>query len=263
MNSKLRIENRKKESRNYFSYLKVLSVMYLLFASQIMQGQIGTWTALTNLEPNENMGIMLLMTDGTVMCHNQTGLSVGTGWDKLTPDASGSYVNGTWTTTASMTNDRLFFASQVLPNGKLFVAGGEYGQGDTAGEVYDPVADLWHATGAVVGKDDIYDGNSEILPNGVVLVGVQLSSGSATCLYYTPNTNAWTSAPSSPLNHDEAEWLKLPDSSILFVGINGTAACRFRPQTNTWISDAPTPVSLYDTYGSEAGSALMLPDQYG
>ena len=65
---------------------------------------------------------MLLLTDGTVMMENYAG----PGWLRLTPDASGNYATGLWTAIAPMSQERLFFASQVLPNGKVWVLGGEY-----------------------------------------------------------------------------------------------------------------------------------------
>jgi hypothetical protein len=68
---------------------------------------------------------------------------------KLTPDAKGSYVNGTWATLATEPVARLYFASQILPDGRLFVAGGEYsGPGlapnwSNTGEIYDPLTNTW------------------------------------------------------------------------------------------------------------------------
>jgi hypothetical protein len=64
---------------------------------------------------------MLSLPDGTVMMHdNDNGfgnLLNRDRWYRLTPDASGSYVNGTWSQLASMSTQRLFFASNVLPDG--------------------------------------------------------------------------------------------------------------------------------------------------
>ncbi|MBL0012210.1 MAG: hypothetical protein IPP30_00130 [Flavobacterium sp.] len=76
----------------------------------------GVWTKVTATAPHANHGVMLLLSDGTVMCHTNSGGADGHGnlWDKLTPDATGSYINGTWTTTAPMIDTRLFFSSQVL-----------------------------------------------------------------------------------------------------------------------------------------------------
>jgi hypothetical protein len=241
----------------------VIAIGYQLLAISCLNAQTGTWTQVATNAPHDNMGVMILMTDGTVLCHNSVGQTYGTGWDKLTPNSSGSYVNGTWTTMASMTHDRLFFPTQMMPNGKVFAAGGEYGSGDTAGEVYDPVANTWTKTEEVTSKQNIYDGNSEILPDGRILVGVQDGlNPSYNNLYYTNKTNLWATAPSnvSPYDHDEAQWVKLPDSSILFVGIASTASVRYRPQTSTWVDDATVPVSLYDTYGEESGPGFLLPN---
>ena len=60
------------------------------------------------------------LSDGTVIG------TQGKNWYKLTPDSSGSYVNGTWSTMASMSLERLYDATNVLPDGRVFVVGGEY-----------------------------------------------------------------------------------------------------------------------------------------
>ncbi len=243
---------------------KLLSPLILFICFQFitvspMNAQIGTWTALNNLEPNPGAGLFLLLTDGRIIV--QSTKDAYTGWDMLTPDASGSYINGTWTTLPDMNRPRLFFSSQVLPSGKLFVAGGEYYNGDTAGEVYDPVANTWTRTEKVVSHMNIYDGNSILLPNGQVLVGLQSGSNpSFDDQFYNPATNLWATAPIAPLNHDESAWVKLPDSSVLFMGIASTQSCRYRPQTNTWIADASAPEDVYDRYGEEAGCGVLLPN---
>src|SRR5580692_2258458 len=92
----------------------VIAISCQLLAISYLNAQTGTWTKLTNNAPAANMGVMLLLTNGTVMVHDTIGGTEGTGWELLTPDATGSYVNGTWSTLASMHNSRLFFSSQVL-----------------------------------------------------------------------------------------------------------------------------------------------------
>jgi hypothetical protein len=239
-------------------------LIYLFFLLSNIQNnsyaQTGTWTELTNAAPDYNQGVMLLLTDGTVICHNSSGSGFGTGWDKLTPDAHGSYINGTWSEIANMNNGRLYFSSQVLPSGQVYVAGGEYGPGGGYGEVYDPVANTWTPCGAMPSGDNVYDGNSEILYNGTVLQGVVIPTPSIENLFYTPSTNLYTSAPNSLYSHDESAWLKLPDSSILFIGISSTNTNRYIPKYNKWVKDASVPVQIYDTYGDESGAAFMLPN---
>src|SRR6186713_1622314 len=80
------------------------------------------WTPLTNLAP-AGLGTMMLLTDGTVMAQRAGVTNI---WYRLTPNSAGSYQNGTWSTIASMGLQRLYFASNVLTDGRVFVLGGEY-----------------------------------------------------------------------------------------------------------------------------------------
>lgn len=242
-----------------FPLLK-LSLLSVLIIGQA-KAQTGTWTALTNQAPDQSQGVMVLMTDGTVLCQDASGGNYGTGWDKLTPDATGSYINGTWSRIASMNNDRLFFSSQVLPSGKLYVGGGEYQTNYSTGEVYDPVANTWTLCGAVPNGYTLYDSPSELLYTGNVLTGPELGGHNSTGIFqWSPTTLAYTNETAAPLNHDETAWLKLQDSTVLYVGIGSNNSNRFQPKTNTWLTDANTPNNMYDTYGDEAGCALNLPN---
>jgi hypothetical protein len=84
------------------------AVFSLVFSFLAASSQAASWTALTNLMPFGTFpGTMLLLTDGTVMVHNAASGS-NDGWLKLTPDANGSYINGTWSTLASMSIQRLY-----------------------------------------------------------------------------------------------------------------------------------------------------------
>ena len=90
---------------------------------------------------------MRLLTDGTVMV--QSGSSGN--WLRLTPDSSGSYIDGNWTIDPinPMSTNRFSFASQVLPSGKVWVFGGEnYGPNDddvwtATGTIWNPVTNAW------------------------------------------------------------------------------------------------------------------------
>jgi hypothetical protein len=84
-----------------------------------------------------------------VLVHN----SCGRDWYKLTPDASGSYVNGTWSAISPLPKGYapLYFGSAVLPDGRLIIEGGEYNAATgrcnavwtTQGAIYNPVANTW------------------------------------------------------------------------------------------------------------------------
>lgn len=122
--------------------IKCLSFALLVLVSTF--GYASTWTPLTNLAPS-TIQLMMQLTDGSVLVQSYNGQT----WMKLTPDARGSYINGTWSLLAPSPTPRLYFASQVLPDGRVFVVGGEYsGPGllanwSNTGEIYDPVANTW------------------------------------------------------------------------------------------------------------------------
>src|SRR5580765_7052342 len=136
---------RKKEIFTSAAAMMALSVMFAPLSGRA----VGTWTRLTRTAP-ESVELMLLMPDGTVMAASQGGSSSGTGWFKLMPDSHGSYINGTWTTMASMHYSRLYYASDVLKDGRIFIAGAEYGSGTNSAEVYDPKSNTWTEVGPVL-----------------------------------------------------------------------------------------------------------------
>jgi hypothetical protein len=122
--------------------ISFLLVVFLLAVST--NGYADSWTMLTNLAPS-SIQLMVQMTDGTILVQSYNGQT----WMKLTPDSHGSYINGTWSTLAPQPIPRLYFASQVLPDGRFLAVGGEYsGPGllanwSNTGEIYDPVANSW------------------------------------------------------------------------------------------------------------------------
>ncbi len=242
---------------------KLLALLFFTFSFSfftLLNAQTGTWSMVAAPAPHPNMGVCLLMPDGTVICHNTSGGGEGRGWDRLTPDIHGSYANGTWDTIAAMINDRLFFSSQVLPNGKVYAAGGEYGAGGVAGEVYDPKTNTWTLCGPIPSGWSLYDANSEILYNGDVLEGPQIAdTGTQNCLIWSPATNNYTVAATALYGHDEAQWLKLKDSTIVTPGINTYNSDRYFPTNNTWQDEGLLPAFIWDGL-EEAGPGLMLPN---
>lgn len=104
------------------------------------------WQGLTNQAPTSNgVQIMIQSTDGSILVQAFDGQT----WMKLTPDSKGSYLNGTWTTLASEPTPRIYFASQIMADGRLFVVGGEYSgpalipDWSNTGEIYDPLSNAW------------------------------------------------------------------------------------------------------------------------
>ncbi len=221
----------------------------------------GTWSAVTSPAPGMNAGVALVLNDGSIMVKTETGGGDGIGntWNRLKPNAQGSYVNGTWSVLPAMASTRLYFSSQVLKNGKVYVVGGEYGTGygNIAGQVYDPVANTWSLM--PLPGNTVSDANSEILPNGKVLQAL-VAGSLKTNRIWDPATNTYAAGPTCIGIHNESAWVKLRDNSILMVDRNSLNTERYIPALNTWTVDATVPVPLYDVYGLETGGALLLPD---
>jgi hypothetical protein len=230
----------------------------------------GTWTSLARPFPGSGALEMMLLSDGTVMVHDGGGAASSV-WERLTPDSTGSYINGTWSRIAPMHLARVAFASNVLTDGRVFVLGGEYSGPNSdlnltnTGEIYDPVANTW-TTIPNFPKPVYGDDPSEVLPDGRVLAGYKL--GPQTYLY-DPATNAW-SAAGTKLHNDpsrEETWVKLPDNSILSYDItssiiSGTGhAQRYVPSLGQWVDAGTVPVLLSTAdVAHEIGPAFLLPD---
>ena len=127
-----------------------------LSATVHADGPSASWTPLANLSPGGSLGTMMLLTDGTVIAVSGfiTSADDSQHWFKLTPDAHGSYVNGTWSTLAPMTMPRLYFTSNVLQDGRVWVLGGEYTgpyldpNWAPSAEIYDPLKNTWSSVAA-------------------------------------------------------------------------------------------------------------------
>ncbi len=244
-----------------------------LVAVQPAAAQGQTWTRLLRSPPN-SVELLILLSDGTVMCSRQGG-AIGSAWYKLTPDIHGSYVNGTWTTLASMHDNRLYYSSQVVQDGRLFVAGGEYGTGSSRAEMYDPQTNIWtqlnipttvldpgQSSPVTGGPQMISDAISEMTADGRILIGPVGPRAFAATILYNPVTDVWTNGPNilHGVFQNEATWVKLPDQSILTIDSFTTTSERYISSTNTWINDRTVPVELYDPMDSEIGGAMLLPN---
>ncbi len=226
----------------------------------------GTWASISLPGQPANCGTMLLLTDGSVLVHDEPNNSTVSGsnrWYRLSPDSMGNYRTGTWQALANGPNSPLYFACSVLRDGRVFIAGGEYngtGPGDLlAAEIYDPVANTWTNIGTPAGWTEIADAPSAVLPDGRVLLGAINTNQTA---IYDPVANSWTAGPNKDdTRGTEETWVLLPDQTVLAI------ECDRRPRTekyvaaaNTWISTGNTPVALVDDSSDEVGAGLALPD---
>ena len=208
----------------------------------------GTWTALAN-QPAFNTSTMILLTDGRVMIQEE-----GTAhWHALTPNGSGSYVDGQWSTLRDMTFWRRYYASAVTKSGKMFVCGGEQSgdaKNSNKGEIYDPVADKWSPI-AVPPWSQVGDAVSCVLPDGRIIIGALLSGD---CLIYNPSTGLWATTGAQSGRTNEQTWILLPDNTILapqcFAPFRSE---KYIISLGTWRDDGQLPVNIVDPVMNEIG----------
>jgi hypothetical protein len=182
-------------------------------------------------------------------------------WALLTP-VNGSYINGTWTMLSNAPDSRTYYSTQVLENGNVFMAGGEYGSGGSDAVIYNPVTNTWTPIPSSVG--DFEDADSEILSNGDVLDAVVYPAKNDYTYIYNPTTNTWSQGPKlyRGTDADEQNWVKLADGSILMPDGEYTTE-RYIPGANgsigTFVNDATDAIAQTDSLG-EFGQGALLPD---
>ena len=236
----------------------------------------------TQVSGAPNASTCLLLTDGTVMC--QAG-EESHDWNRLTPDQNGSYANGTWSSMQSFpsTYGPLYYASAVLPDGRVIVIGGEYNTGTpdcesgtgcdvNTGYIVDPnTGNPWTALtppGPTGWGSNVGDAVSVVFPDGTFVIGDLNSTNMAK---FNPGTNDFTLLnPSGKFdNNSEEGYTLLPDGTVLVVDTaaeGGTNSEIYTQGSNSWAFAGSTIVSLPDNSGTgcncvpELGPALLRPD---
>jgi hypothetical protein len=232
------------------------------------------WVALKHAPPFDP-GTMLLASDGTVLVHSEPPAGGTAAWYKLTPDATGSYVDGTWSKIASMPGgyDPLYFSSAILPDGRMLVEGGEYLGGNpvwtSKGAIYDPVRNTWRPVAPPPGWANIGDAQADVLANGTYMQSQACQDcTSATPTFSTQDAlfNAtglnWQVLPGQGKNdpNDEEGWNLEPSGQLLTVDTWLTPTTElFTPSSLTWSFAGNTVQSPVDTPAVEIGPQVVLP----
>jgi hypothetical protein len=224
--------------------------------------------------PNASLVQPQLMSDGSVIFN--AICTTGTMY-KLVPNNTGSYVNGTWSQIASLPiinslqYNPLWYAQEVLPDGRLILNGGEYNFDTscnntdsltTKGAIYDPVANTWTAVAPPSGWTHIGDAQSTVLVNGTYMLANSQSSQMA---LLNIGNFSWTATGTGKADgNDEEGWTLLPDGTVLTVDAScGDNSERYNPSTGAWSSAGSTIVQLPDCSGVqsfELGPQVLRPD---
>jgi hypothetical protein len=251
-------------ARKFLTAITVLFAVCGLCAAQ-------TITRLKH-QPPDGAILTFQLTDGTVMAQG----GADSDWWKLTPDITGSYVNGTWTKLASLPTGYVpdAFASAVLADGRLVVVGGEYNNGaftlTNMGAIYDPAANAWTSLTAPKGWNYIGDSPAAVLPNGKFLVGNKLTKQMAEL---DPATLTWRLVSNAGKSDFDAEegWTLLPNGTILTYDVkNAPNSEIYTPSAGAWASAGSTIVDLHSpspfgciNYGPNGSLCYYPPGEVG
>jgi hypothetical protein len=245
-------------------------------------GSAQTWRPLKT-QPKFPVGAIALLTDGTVLLHEEQDKTPQK-WYKLTPDNTGSYVNGTIKPIASLPviagtqYAPFYFGSEVLPDGRYVIEGGEYNLGKAVwtnlGAIYEPEKNKWTPVNPPAGWTTIGDAQSTLLPKGTYMQANCCTKQSA---LFNPKTLTWTATGAGKFDvNDEEGWTLLPDGNLLTVDayvfqydVTGKHSEIYNTAKGTWSSAGSTVVQLWDSAADcggdkkatfELGPLVLRPD---
>jgi len=242
--------------------LGALAIALLAWLASPLSASAQTWQPLKN-QPSFPVGAIALLTDGTVLLHEEQDADPQH-WYKLTPDNTGSYVNGTIEPIASLPSGYgpFFFASAVLPDGRYIIEGGEYnfGQADwtNMGAIYDPLKNQWTSVNPPSGWGTIGDAPSVVLSQGAYMqsncCAIQLAVFDAAKFTWTQLNNTGKAD-----GYGEEGWTLLPSGDVLTIDVSKAFNSEiFSPVTKKWTSAGSTIVRL--TNSRTIGPMVLRPD---
>jgi Abnormal spindle-like microcephaly-assoc'd, ASPM-SPD-2-Hydin len=251
---------------NLLGKLAITSAM--LFAVLAAAGA-QTWTPLVN-QPGANLGAMLQLRDGRILVHEeQAGNSRN--WHILTPDSTGSYVNGTWSSGGQLPVGYApwFFGSQVLMDGKtVVIEGGEYNGGRSVWTTKGAIGTIsgstltWTANSPPAGWTTLGDAESVLLADGTYMQSNCCTAQNA--LFNGPNS--WTATGSvNQSSNDESGFTLLTNDLVLTVDAKHSTNCGtsqgselYDQSTGIWSCGPTLPVQLYNATDEELGAAVLM-----
>ena len=254
-----------------FLRISALATVVLVLGAGVASSQ--TWAPL-NHQPGVNLGPMLQLRDGRILAHEEQDGNPRNWWI-LTPDSTGSYLNGTWSSGGQLPENYapFFFSTQVLLDGKrVIMEGGEYNFGTATWTNLGAIGTIsgstltWALNTPPSGWSTIGDAQSVILANGTYMQAncctVQEELGAAGPPW---NWSAATGTGKADIN-DEEGWTLLPSGKLLTVDAyvshntcgGNKASELYDPGTGAWTCGPNTPSQMWDNSGHEMGPAVLM-----
>ena len=233
----------------------------ILPSAELYNQATGKWTATGSMTTARTDHTATLLANGEVLVAG--GLSNGGSPIGTSCASTAELYNpstGQWTTTGSMTKTRGNHTAQLLPNGKVLVAGGLCSGGftyaDNSAELYDPSTGSWKATGSM----NAARANTAAtwLTNGQVLIarGNGTSSGARSTELHNPSTGKWILTDSMNVYRPNLRATLLTNGDVLVFGGTGLASSAsefYNPTKKKW-----TMTGQYYVAPSISGHTLTL-----
>lgn len=178
---------------------------------------------------------------------------------------------GTWTPTGSMTTPRALHVAQLLPNGKVLVAGGRTCNGPpptacnftfttNTAEIYDPATGTWTPTANM--NNNRTTTSSVLMSDGRVMVPAGFPGGQVTTEAYNPATGTWAYADTLNFPRARQGAMLLPDGDVLVAaGSTGVATLTsetYDLATNTWTNAGNVAQNRFNYFFTELPNGRVL-----
>lgn len=199
----------------------------------------GRWSHTATKLPNGKVLVAGGYTDPTTGANAQPVLDTAELYDPVT---------GTWSVTGAMAVRRALHVAQLLPDGKVLVAGGRTCNAPpptacnftfTTGtaEIYDPATGTWSAAAPM--NSNRTTTSAVLLDNGKVLVPAGFPGGQNTADVYDPATNTWSPTGTLSIGRARQGAMLLPNGhALVAVGAIGgpppITSETYDPATNSW-----------------------------
>jgi len=246
------------------SRILALAVLASVLCVGIADAQ--TWTSINSPAP-EGVAPMLQLRDGRILVQGTDNYNF---FYILTPDATGSYENGTWSIGYSLQSGYgpLYYGGSVFLDGKtVIVEGGEYNFGSSVWTnlgslgTYTPFTGgiTWVANSAPTGWGTIGDAESVLMANGQYMQSNCCTNQNA--IYCGPN--CWTATGSvHQSSNDESGFTALANHLVLTVDTKTACGSPMSSElydynTGVWTCGPTLPAKLYQG-DEELGAGVLM-----
>jgi len=225
-----------------------------------------TWTSI-KAPAAEGVAPMLQLRDGRILVQGTDNYNF---FYILSPDAKGSYENGTWSVGYSLPSGYgpLYYGGSVFLDGKtVIVEGGEYNFGNSVWTNLGAIGTYtfngpitWVSNSPPSGWGTIGDAESILMANGQYMQSNCCTNQNA--IYCGPS--CWTATGSvHQSSNDESGFTALPGGKVLTVDTKTACSSSMSSElydynTGTWTCGPTTPVKLYNSGDEELGAAVLM-----